>query len=298
MQNNPGQETLIANGDTAFNQGNYPSALSYYSQALQHEPQNTLILSRMGNTYHAMEIHTTATVFYDEALNNSGAYTVICQYALAQAQPPGLHDLQDSLRTNYQVEITMEGLDFILANAKKDLHRQKTQARQATKRQSRKMERMLINFFKKAKIPYVAEILDVASQVKHSMQQTTLENPPATLKRMTGPQFVTFMQKLFEMQGYQVTRKRPTHDYGGDLIIRKPGITIVVQAKKRKTSTIGVRAIQEVYTAKAYYQADHALAVTTTRFTRPALKLAEKLGVECWDREKIEAELRKTLYKY
>jgi restriction system protein len=82
---------------------------------------------------------------------------------------------------------------------------------------------------------------------------------------------------------------------GGDLLIRKPGETIIIQAKRR-SKNIGTTAIQEVYTASGYYQTTRARVITTSRFTQPALELADTLGVECWDWERLLQELNRQGY--
>jgi len=109
---------------------------------------------------------------------------------------------------------------------------------------------------------------------------------------MTGFQFEIFWQQFFEQQAYQSQLTKKTHDQGGDLILRRLFEIIIVQLK-RNQKKIGVKAIQEVYTAKGAYQATVARVITNNYFTKPALKLAKKLGVECWDRDRIRLELYK-----
>lgn len=50
--------------------------------------------------------------------------------------------------------------------------------------------------------------------------------------RMTGLQFERFLQILFRQMGYSVERTPYVGDYGGDLVLSKPGERIVVQAKR------------------------------------------------------------------
>jgi len=64
----------------------------------------------------------------------------------------------------------------------------------------------------------------------------------------------------------------------------------VVQVKKRQ-GTVGNRAVQEVFAARGFYQANHALVITTSRFSKPEVDLANRLGVELWDWQRLLAEL-------
>ena len=67
----------------------------------------------------------------------------------------------------------------------------------------------------------------------------------------------------------------------------------MVQAKRHKKN-IGNSAIQEVFTAKYYYNATDALVATTSDFTNSAKRLAEKLEIELWNLENLLSEMGKT----
>lgn len=69
-----------------------------------------------------------------------------------------------------------------------------------------------------------------------------------------------------------------TGDHGADLLIRVGSVRIAIQAK-RYTGIVGNAAVQEIFAAKQFYDADFAMVVTTSRFTNPAKVLAEKLEV-------------------
>jgi len=66
-------------------------------------------------------------------------------------------------------------------------------------------------------------------------------------------------------------------------------ITSYSQIKKFQ----GRVSIEEFYAALAYYLATRkTLVIVSHRFTRPALELANILGVECWDCERLLTELQ------
>ena len=48
---------------------------------------------------------------------------------------------------------------------------------------------------------------------------------------------------------------------------------------------IGVKAVQEVYAGKDYYDRMIGVVITNQYFTEPAVKLASKLNVILWDRD-------------
>lgn len=77
----------------------------------------------------------------------------------------------------------------------------------------------------------------------------------------------------------QINPTPKTGDQGADVIMLINGIKIVIQAKKY-TGVVGNAAVQEVFTAKEYYEADYAMVVTSSRYTQSACSLAAKIGVE------------------
>ena len=82
-----------------------------------------------------------------------------------------------------------------------------------------------------------------------------------------------------------------SHDYGADLIVKKRGEKIVVQAK-RYEKNVGIAAVQEAVGSVAYYDADRAMVVTNSNFTKSARNLAKQNEVELWGREEIQKKFR------
>ena len=116
------------------------------------------------------------------------------------------------------------------------------------------------------------------------------------IDKMTGFEFEVFLARFFDRCGCQVEIMPESHDKGADLIIQQPGIRTVVQAKRRKKN-IGIHAIQEVFAAKKYYEADNALVVISSKFTASAKDSAERFDVALWDRQRLMQELRRHNFK-
>ena len=103
---------------------------------------------------------------------------------------------------------------------------------------------------------------------------------------MDGITFEQFLKRLFLYRGYQVSETARTGDYGADLVLKRDGATTVVQAK-RYNANVGARAIQEIYSARHHYHADHMMVVTNTHFTRQAIEMATEQEIELIDREEL-----------
>lgn len=103
---------------------------------------------------------------------------------------------------------------------------------------------------------------------------------------MDGIQFEYYLKELFKSQGYQVEVTKASGDYGADLILKKDGKKVVVQAK-RYSKNVGIKAVQEVIAAKNYYNATDAWVVSNSDFTKASIELASKSNVLLIDRQKL-----------
>lgn len=107
-----------------------------------------------------------------------------------------------------------------------------------------------------------------------------LDSPLAAIDRMKGDEFEEYLAAHFRKLGYRVSLTPKSNDYGADLIIKKDGESIVVQAKRYRDK-VGIKAIQEIIGAKGYYKADKMMVVTNSYFTSAAN------DVTLWDRNSI-----------
>ena len=103
---------------------------------------------------------------------------------------------------------------------------------------------------------------------------------------MSGEDFERFLGELFKRRGFKVSYTATSGDYGADLILKDGGDIIAVQAK-RYSSTVGVKAVQEIIGAVKMYNATEAWVVTNSHFTRQAEKLADINDVYLIDREEL-----------
>ena len=112
---------------------------------------------------------------------------------------------------------------------------------------------------------------------------------------MTGEEFEDYLASLFRLQGWKVNEVGGSGDYGADLIIKKLGETYIIQAK-RYSDKVSLPAVQQAFTAKAFYDADGCTVVTNSFFTKNAKTLAAKVGCELIDRNGL-TEYIETLKK-
>ena len=111
---------------------------------------------------------------------------------------------------------------------------------------------------------------------------------PSAVDEMEGHDFEYFCADLLEKAGFlDVEVTKGSGDYGTDILAEKDGITYAIQCKCYH-SPIGVKAVQEAYAGRDYYDRMVGAVLTNQYFTSPAVDAAKKLKILLWDRGYLE----------
>jgi restriction system protein len=111
---------------------------------------------------------------------------------------------------------------------------------------------------------------------------------PIYVDEMEGHDFEYYCADLLKEMGYEdVEVTKGSGDYGVDILAVKDNITYAFQCKCYDRP-IGVKAVQEVYAGRDYYDRMIGVVITNQYFTEPAIKLASKLKIILWDRDFIK----------
>lgn len=94
----------------------------------------------------------------------------------------------------------------------------------------------------------------------------------------TGIDYENYCQKILEADGWSVSTTPVTGDQGADLIANKNGSRLAIQCKMY-SQPVGNKAVQEVFAAKKFQNADFAAVVTNAAYTASAKQLATANGV-------------------
>lgn len=104
------------------------------------------------------------------------------------------------------------------------------------------------------------------------------------MDEMEGHDFEYYCADLLKANGFlEVEVTKGSGDFGADILAEKDGITYAVQCKCYD-KPIGVKAVQEVYAGRDYYDRMVGVVMTNQYFTQPAVELARKLNIMLWDR--------------
>ena len=113
--------------------------------------------------------------------------------------------------------------------------------------------------------------------------------PADGLDDMEGHEFEYFCADLLKRRGFlEVEVTRGSGDYGIDILAEKDGVTYAIQCK-RYNGPVGVKAVQEAYAGRDYYDRMVGAVLTNQYFTAPAAEAAKKLKILLWDRGYLES---------
>lgn len=115
--------------------------------------------------------------------------------------------------------------------------------------------------------------------------------PVSAFEDMDGHEFEYYCADLLERRGFiDVEVTRGSGDYGIDILAEKDGVTYAIQCK-RYTAPVGVKAVQEAYAGRDYYDRMVGAVMTNQYFTAPAVEAAKKLKILLWDGGYLESML-------
>ena len=105
---------------------------------------------------------------------------------------------------------------------------------------------------------------------------------------MEGRDFEYFCADLLQKRGFlEVEVTKGSGDNGVDILAEKDGITYAIQCK-RYEEPVGVKAVQEVYAGRDYYDRMVGVVMSNQYFTKGAVEMARKLKIMLWDRGYLE----------
>ena len=112
---------------------------------------------------------------------------------------------------------------------------------------------------------------------------------PSDIDLMEGRDFEYFCAELLKKCGFlEVEVTKGSGDYGIDILAEKDGVTYAIQCKCY-AAPVGVKAVQEAYAGRDYYDRMVGAVLTNQYFTTPAVEAAKKLKILLWDRGYLES---------
>lgn len=133
-----------------------------------------------------------------------------------------------------------------------------------------------------------AGVIILAAALIRVLRSRRRRYAPSEVDEMEGHDFEYFCADLLEKAGFlDVEVTKGSGDYGADILAEKDGITYAIQCKCYH-SPIGVKAVQEAYAGRDYYDCMVGAVLTNQYFTSPAVEAAKKLKILLWDRGYLE----------
>ena len=109
---------------------------------------------------------------------------------------------------------------------------------------------------------------------------------------MEGYEFEEYCRDLLLRRGFEeVEMTQKSHDYGVDLFADMDGVSYAIQCKCY-SDPVGIKAVQEIYAGRDYYDCMVGVVMTNQYFTKPAIEYATKLNIILWDGDYITDLIR------
>ena len=109
------------------------------------------------------------------------------------------------------------------------------------------------------------------------------------LDEIEGHEFERYCAELLKKRGFEeVSVTKGSGDFGVDVLAEKDGVTYAIQCKAY-TTPVGVKAVQEAYAGREYYDRMVGAVLTNQYFTKPAVEAAKKLKILLWDRGYLDS---------
>ena len=138
-------------------------------------------------------------------------------------------------------------------------------------------------------IVIVVSAAAMAASAALYLRQRARRRRPEEFDLMEGRDFEHYCAELLRRRGFQeVEVTRGSGDYGIDILAEKDGVTYAIQCK-RYNAPVGVKAVQEAYAGRDYYDRMVGAVLTNQYFTQPAAEAARKLKILLWDRGYLES---------
>ena len=110
-------------------------------------------------------------------------------------------------------------------------------------------------------------------------------------EEMEGHEFEYYCADLLKNKGFlEVEVTKGSGDYGVDILAEKDGITYAIQCTCYQ-APVGIKAVQEAYAGRDYYDRMVGVVMTNQYFTSPAVDAARKLKILLWDRGYLDGML-------
>ena len=123
-------------------------------------------------------------------------------------------------------------------------------------------------------IVIVVSAAAMAASAALYLRQRARRRRPEEFDLMEGRDFEHYCAELLRRRGFQeVEVTKGSGDYGIDILAEKDGVTYAVQCK-RYAAPVGVKAVQEAYAGRDYYDRMVGAVLTNQYFTQPAVEAA------------------------
>ena len=159
-----------------------------------------------------------------------------------------------------------------------DLKNKKELAKEALK-EKRKLDYAIE--LEKLKHKHALELLKVKEEISRDFSSGKNK------EHSNGREYEIFCGNLLQEAGWNVKITNESNDQGVDLIASIENIKVCIQCK-RYSNPVGNKGVQEIIAGTLFYEGTHSVVVSSSGFTKSAMKLAKKAGVILLSDDELE----------
>lgn len=133
-----------------------------------------------------------------------------------------------------------------------------------------------------------AVISVINSQIK--AQRLDSQKDLDSIRTLGWKEFEELVGEAYRRQGYRVIENQGSGPDGGiDLVLKKEGVTTLIQCKSWKTLKVGVKVVRELFGVMTAQGAERGIVLVSGEFTRDAVTFANSNSIELVNGQKLLA---------
>lgn len=136
-------------------------------------------------------------------------------------------------------------------------------------------------------ITIMQETHDMIDNILDEYKEKEILNDNTFDEKMSGYDYEIYCEKILKTNGWRARKTKDSGDQGADIIAEKNDLRVVIQCKKYSYN-VGNKAVQEVFSAKEFYDGNKAIVISSRGgYTKSAKELGKKLNVSLLHHEDL-----------
>lgn len=121
---------------------------------------------------------------------------------------------------------------------------------------------------------------------RYSIHQKEKWSDILNIDQLTSDQFRAYFKSLLEAKEYNIKKTEPTEHFGPLLLANVKDEKVIIK-NVIAYDKVGIEELEEMPSAKEYFNTDEMLVVTNSYFSRAARNFAQENGITLFNRDEV-----------